>query len=338
MDFTGCTFENVNAYNARITNAVGLSDAQRDQLLAGGAYEGLPPAINKLRKRSLSLQRDLQSKLSGLGQKINPTTWVDTAAVIQKVQDTFQEWKEERRQQQEELQKQEDEWRKEQEARRLKSIEDRKLREERRRQEKEAQQAERERLQERRRQEQEIQDLLQAQQTERQQLQTEIEQFFENLEQRDTEPVHIESIGNQANTLYQDTEASLKIEQQLRLQLQQSPLDNTLQEKLNQQTNETQRLAAEALNAQQRYFQSVQEWKRKENALLKQLQQEALTRSTQILLENRDQFTIDSDAIKEQILSLETQSHRDLLRAQLEHEQNVIRMEKEELENENRNM
>ena len=175
MDFTGCTFENVNAYNARITNAVGLSDAQRDQLLAGGAYEGLPPAINKLRKRSLSLQRDLQSKLSGLGQKINPTTWVDTAAVIQKVQDTFQEWKEERRQQQEELQKQEDEWRKEQEARRLKSIEDRKLREERRRQEKEAQQAERERLQERRRQEQEIQDLLQAQQTERQQLQTEIE-------------------------------------------------------------------------------------------------------------------------------------------------------------------
>ena len=48
VDFTGCTFENVNAYNARITNAIGLSDAQRDQLLAGGAYEGLPPAINKI--------------------------------------------------------------------------------------------------------------------------------------------------------------------------------------------------------------------------------------------------------------------------------------------------
>ena len=333
VDFTGCTFENVNAYNARITNAIGLSDAQRDQLLAGGAYEGLPPAINKIRKRSLSLQRDIQSKLTDFRGKINPAKWIDTAVIIQRTQDTFKEWKEERRRQQEELQRQEDEWRKEQEERRLKSIEDRKLREERRRQEKEAQQAEREKIQERRRQEQEIQDLLQAQQTERQQLQTEIEQFFENLEQRDTEPAHIESIGNQANTLYQDTEASLKIEQQLRLQLQQSPLDQTLQEQLDQQTNETQRLAAEALNVQQRYFQSLQEWKRKENALLKQLQQEALIRSTQILLENRSQFTIDSDDFKEQILTLETQSHRDLLRAQLEHEQNVIRMEKEELEN-----
>ena len=168
----------------------------------------------KSRKRSLSLQRDLQSKLSGLGQKINPATWIDTASIIQRAQDTFKEWKEERQRQQEELQRQEDEWRKEQEERRLKSIEDRRLREERRRQEKEAQQAERERLQERRRQEQEIQDLLHSQQVERQQLQTEIEQFFENLEQRDTEPAHIEAIGNQANALYQDTESSLKIEQQ----------------------------------------------------------------------------------------------------------------------------
>ena len=86
------------------------------------------------------------------------------------------------------------------------------------------QQAEREKLQERRRQEQEIQDLLQSQQVERQRLQAEIEQFFENLEQRDTEPAHIEVIGNQANSLYQDTESSLNLEQELRQQLQQSPL------------------------------------------------------------------------------------------------------------------
>ena len=65
---------------------------------------------------------------------------------------------------------------------------------------------------------------------------------------------------------------------------------------------------------------------------MKRLQQEALTRSTQMLLENRDQFTVDSDAFKQQILTIETQSHRDLLRAQLEHEQNAIRLEREELE------
>ena len=333
VDFTGCRFENVNAYNARITNAIGLSDAQRDQLLAGGAYEGLPPAINKLRKRSLSLQRDFQSRLAGLREKVKPTTWIDTQGIIQKTQETFQEWREERKRQQEELQRQEDEWRKEQETRRLKSIEDRKLREERRRQEKEAQQAERERLQERRIQEQEIQDLLQAQQSERKQLQDEIEQFFQNLEERETEPKHIEIIGDQANTLYQNTEESLNLEQSLRQQLQLSPLDDALQQQLDQQVKRTQQLASEALNVQQRYFKAVQEWKREENALLKKLQQEALTRSTQMLLENRSQFTVDSDAFKKQILTIETQSHRDLLRAQLEHEQNAIRLEKEELEN-----
>ena len=93
VDFTGCTFENVNAYNARITNAIGLSDTQRDQLLAGGAYEGLPPAINKIRKRSLSLQRGLQSKLSGFRQKINPTTWIDTTSIIQKPKTPFRNGK-----------------------------------------------------------------------------------------------------------------------------------------------------------------------------------------------------------------------------------------------------
>ncbi|MAA79625.1 MAG: hypothetical protein CL916_10230, partial [Deltaproteobacteria bacterium] len=334
VDFTGCNFENVNAYNARITNSIGLSDAQRDQLLAGGAYEGLPPAINKLRKRSLSFQRDVQSRLSSLRDKVKPTTWVDTQGLVQKAQDTFQEWREERRRQQEELQRQEEEWRKEQETRRLKSIEDRRVREERRRQEKEAQQVERERLQERRRQEQEIQDLLQAQQSERQQLQKEIKQFFGNLEQRETEPKHIEAIGNQANTLYQDTEESLNLEDSLRDQLKQSPLDTDLQQRLTNQTNQTQQLASEALDAQHRYFKELQEWKRREHALLKRLQQEALSRSTQILLENKSQFTVDSDAFKQQILTIETQSHRDLLRAQLEHEQNAIRIEREELENE----
>ena len=227
VDFTGCNFENVNAYNARITNAV---VSVRHEISAGGAYEGLPPAINKLRKKGLSFQRDVQSRLGNLREKINPTTWIDTQGIIQRAQDTFQEWREERRRQQEELQRQEDEWRKEQETRRLKSIEDRKLREERRRQEKEAQQAERERLQERRRQEQEIQDLLHAQQSERQQLQGEIEQFFENLERRETEPKHIEAIGNQANILYQNTEESLNLEQSLRQQLLKSPLDDELQQ------------------------------------------------------------------------------------------------------------
>ena len=96
---------------------------------------------------------------------------------------------------------------------------------------------------------------------------SEIEQFFQNLERRETEPHHIEAIGNEANKLYQDTEESLNTEQKLRQQ--QSPLDEDLQQRLETQATETQILAAEALNAQQRYFKALQEWKRRETALLK---------------------------------------------------------------------
>ena len=335
VDFTGCQFENVNAYNARITNAIGLSDVQRDQLLAGGAYEGLPPSINKLRKRSLSLQRTLTTKVKGAAERLNPSTWIDTEALVTKAQETFQEWREERRKQREELQRQEELWKEEQEARRQKSIEERKIREERRRQEKEAQQAERVKLAKRRKQEQEIQTLLQSQQSERKQLEKDIQKFFTELEQRDSAPQHVENIGEEANALYQETEAALQIEQGLREQLQRSPLDEALRDALNTQIQKTQQLAEQALNIQQRYFNAVQEWKRKENEVLQQLQQEAIERSAQLLFENKQGLNADDTQptdLQEKLSTLEAESHRNLLRAQLEYEQAALQDEKRELE------
>ena len=330
VDFTGCTLENVSVYNARITNAVGLTEEMRDQLLAGGAYEGLPPAFNKLRKRSLNLQREFTERARKLTQSIRPKTWLDTQQLQNRIQSTFQEWKAERQRQQEALQQQEEAWKAEQEKRRQKAIEERKIREEKRKQEKEAQRTERERLQERRKQEQEIQQLLQSQKTERQDLQKEIQRFFEDLEKEGHLPESLEELSIESTRLYQDTEESLAQESILRQALTKNPLNEGLQQQLAEQSQQTQRLAQEAMDSQQRYFQALQEWKRKEAQLLESLQQQAIQRSTQLLLQNIDSLSEDPHDLND----ITEQGRRNLLKAQLEYERSLIAVELEALDQE----
>ncbi len=320
VDFTGCNLDDVSCYNARITNAIGLSDEMREKMLAGGAYEGLPPTLNKLRKKGIGFRRDLGSKIETLKKKITPSTWLDTAKITEQVRSTFQEWKEERARQQAELQKQEEAWRQEQEARRLKGIEERKRREEQRRLEKEAQKAERERLLERKKQEQGIQELLQSQQKERQTLQQDIQAFFTNLESADRLPEHLQELNSQSTELYQQTEQALETETALRNELKDSPLDADIQERLESQIQETQQLAQRAMDAQQEYFDKLQAWKQTEAQLLEQLQQEALLRSNQILLERRASLDAEQDTI-------DTLNRQNMLRAELEYERKLIETE-----------
>ena len=46
-DLTGAILDDVRCNRMRITNTKGLKDISKDRLLAGGAYEGLPPTISK---------------------------------------------------------------------------------------------------------------------------------------------------------------------------------------------------------------------------------------------------------------------------------------------------
>ena len=88
------------------------------------------------------------------------------------------------------------------------------------------------------------------------------------MEEDSHPPAHIQEAASLATRLYQQTEEALAAENQVRDAALSSPLDQEIQASLTTASATTQMLAQQAMDAQQDYFEQLQNWKRSEQELL----------------------------------------------------------------------
>ena len=288
-DFSDVEFTSIQVYNARITNVRGLTEEQKNWMLANGAYEGLAPSLNKFRKRAENASLTIQHQWQKL-QNLPIAEWIQTGTEIPKkwqkwIAETYKEWQTEREKQHKQQEEQELLWKQEQEARRAQNIALRQEREERRQQEKLIRKQAKELQQQRRQKEQEVQRSITEQQKDRQQLQQTMVAFFDTIRSQVEPPAEIQQARAQATVLYQETESALTKEKELRDQLSKTPLDTNLQIHLQQQINITQDLAEKALDAQELYYNQYQNWQKQQERLIQELQRQTIQQGEQQFLE-----------------------------------------------------
>lgn len=288
-DFTNVQFESIHVYNARITNVRGLTEEQKNWMLANGAYEGLAPSLNKFRKRAENASLTIQHQWQKL-QNLPVGEWIQHGTEIPKkwqkwVEETYTEWQEEREKQRKQQEEQEALWKQEQEERRLQNIALREEREDRRKQEKLLRKQAQELQQQRRQKEQEVQRNISEQQKDRQQLQQTMVEFFQTIRSQAQAPLEIQQAKDNATALYQETEKALSREKEFRALLSKSPLDTNLQANLQTQVSITQELAEKALDAQEVYYSQYKNWQTQQDRLIQELQRQSIQQGEQQFLE-----------------------------------------------------
>ena len=227
--------------------------------------------------------------VSRLLKKIALPEWLRPSKLLEWGQEVYEEWNVERQRQRQELRGPRRRWKQQQDERRQQAKKEALNREERRKKEKEASILERERLQQKRQQKNLIKRL-QKQQTERNELQQDIADFFNQLEEDSHPPAHIQEPLLLPHVYTSKQKKPSPQKDQVRDAALSSPLDQEIQASLTTASATTQMLAQQAMDAQQDYFEQLQNWKRSEQELLERLQQQALQQSTRFLLQQQEVF------------------------------------------------
>ena len=154
-DLTGALLDDVRCNRMRITNTKGLKDITKDQLLAGGAYEGLPPSITtaqmfmneiggKLKQRwnkiiqSTTTANDIENEKAEENNKKETQTFHEMIfEQFEEYKKQYIQWKQEQREERKRLQQEDDEWQLNRERERIRIVHERQVRDQQRKIEKE---------------------------------------------------------------------------------------------------------------------------------------------------------------------------------------------------------
>ena len=137
-DLTGAILDDVRCNRMRITNTKGLKDISKDRLLAGGAYEGLPPTISKAQIVMMEVGGKVKNQweqfLSNFIQD-EANSEKEVLPFQQRLQNQFEEykkqyleWQKQQERESERLKKEEDQWQLNREQERLRIIHERQIR------------------------------------------------------------------------------------------------------------------------------------------------------------------------------------------------------------------